>query len=91
MFVILSINLFWWKLSRRKQSHSELNDILLRGQAELAGRISQLSEHSTQEQNKMDSQQADALLDLMSQDEKVLRDAIKSNRNRRVAPVEKDW
>ena len=39
----------------------------------------------------MDAKQADSLLDLMSQDEKVLRDAIKSNRNRRIAPVEKDW
>ncbi len=73
MFVILSINLFWWKLSRRKQSHSELNDILLRGQAELAGRISQLSEHSTQEQNKIAeaiSEQRLAMLKII--DEKLL-------------------
>lgn len=73
MFAILSINLFWWKLSRRKQSHSELNDILLRGQAELAGRISQLSEHSTQEQNKIAeaiSEQRLAMLKII--DEKLL-------------------
>ena len=40
----------------------------------------------------MDSKQADALLDSMSQDEKNLRDAIRSNRNmRQMRPVEKDW
>ncbi len=44
-----------------------------------------------QSDNKMDAKQTDALLDSMSQDEKLLRDAIKSNRNRRIAPVEKDW
>ncbi|MFR8205058.1 MAG: hypothetical protein ACLU99_01065 [Alphaproteobacteria bacterium] len=32
---------------------SSFSDILLRGQAELAGRLSQLSEHSSQEQNKI--------------------------------------
>ena len=45
-----------------------------------------------QEKNKMDPKQADALLDSMSQDEKNLRDAIRSNRNmRQMRPVEKDW
>ena len=44
-----------------------------------------------QADNKMDGQQADALLDLMSKDEKLLRDAIKNQRNSRIAPVEKDW
>ena len=42
--------------------------------------------------NQMDTRQTDALLDSMSQDEKLLRDAIKSNRDpRRIRPVEKDW
>ena len=45
----------------------------------------------SQNDNKMDKQQTDALLDLMSRDEKMLRDAIKNQRNRRIAPVEKDW
>ncbi|MBO5722843.1 MAG: hypothetical protein J6S19_06985, partial [Lentisphaeria bacterium] len=46
---------------------------------------------NSQNENKMDKQQTDALLDLMSRDEKMLRDAIKNQRNRRIAPVEKDW
>ncbi|MBE6367741.1 MAG: VWA domain-containing protein [Lentisphaerae bacterium] len=49
------------------------------------------STQGQQSDNKMDGKQSDALLDLMSQDEKVLRDAIKSKRSRRIAPVEKDW
>ena len=45
-----------------------------------------------QRENQMDNKQTNALLDSMSQDEKALRDAIKSNRrNRRIRPVEKDW
>ena len=44
-----------------------------------------------QEQNKMDAQQSDALMQLMGQDEKILRDAVKRNRQNRIAPVEKDW
>ena len=45
---------------------------------------------SEQEKNKMDAAQTDALLELMGQDEKMLRENIKQRRNR-VAPVEKDW
>ena len=45
----------------------------------------------SQNENKMDASQTDALLDLMMQDEKNLRDAVKRSRNRRIAPVEKDW
>ena len=48
-------------------------------------------EAGEQEQNKMDARQSDALLQLMGQDEKKLRDAIKRNRQNRIAPVEKDW
>ena len=45
-----------------------------------------------QENNKIDNKQADALLENMVQDEKNLRDAIKSNqRQRRMKVVEKDW
>ena len=50
----------------------------------------QAAEQKEQEKNQMDPAQTDALLDLMSQDEKMLRDNIKQRRNR-VAPVEKDW
>ena len=39
----------------------------------------------------MDAQQSDALMQLMGQDEKILRDAVKRNRQNRIAPVEKDW
>ena len=52
---------------------SSFSDILLRGQAELAGRLSQLSEHSSQEQNKIAqaiSEQKMAVLKIM--DEKLL-------------------
>ena len=48
-------------------------------------------EAGEQSEQKMDEKQTDALLDLMSQDEKLLRDAIKQHRNRRIRPVEKDW
>lgn len=52
---------------------SSFSDILLRGQAELAGRLSQLSEHSSQEQNKIAQaicEQKMAVLKIM--DEKLL-------------------
>lgn len=52
---------------------SSFSDILLRGQAELAGRLSQLSENSSQEQNKIAqaiSEQKMAVLKIM--DEKLL-------------------
>ena len=52
---------------------SSFSDILLRGQAELAGRLSQLSEHSSLEQNKIAqaiSEQKMAVLKIM--DEKLL-------------------
>lgn len=52
---------------------SSFSDILLRGQAELAGRLSLLSEHSSQEQNKIAqaiSEQKMAVLKIM--DEKLL-------------------
>ena len=49
---------------------SSFSDILLRGQAELAGRLSQLSEHSSQEQNKIAqaiSEQKMAVLKIMDE------------------------
>ena len=66
------LNVYWWKISKNTNNHN-LGDILLRGQAELAGRISQLSEHSALEQNKIASAIGDqriALLNII--DEKLL-------------------
>ena len=58
---------------RARGELSSFSDILLRGQAELAGRLSQLSEHSSLEQNKIAqaiSEQKMAVLKIM--DEKLL-------------------
>ena len=53
LVLLLIGNVCFWLFSSSKKQHDPLNDILLRGQAELAGRISQLSEHNAQEQNKI--------------------------------------
>ena len=53
LVLLLIGNVCFWLFSPSKKQHDPLNDILLRGQAELAGRISQLSEHNAQEQNKI--------------------------------------
>ena len=71
-FLLAIINIFYWKFNTKRNS-VELSDILLRGQAELAGRISQLSEYSIQEQNKIASainEQRLAMLNII--DEKLL-------------------
>lgn len=68
--LILTIgNLIFWILSKNKRN----DDILLRGQAELAGRLSQLSEHNLREQSKIVdaiSEQKLAVLKIM--DDKLL-------------------
>ncbi len=65
-------NLCFWLFSGGRKN-GVLSDILLRGQAELAGRLSQLSEHSAFEQNKIAAaidEQKLAMLKIM--DEKLL-------------------
>ena len=57
-----------------------------------SGKEQEKTSAAGQENNKIDNKQADALLENMVQDEKNLRDAIKSNqRQRRMKVVEKDW
>ena len=73
VLIIVIGNIAFWLMSKRKKADSALSDILLRGQAELAGRLSQLSEHSSQEQNKIAvaiNEQRVAMLKIM--DEKLL-------------------
>ena len=73
VLIIMIGNIAFWLLSKSKKADSVLSDILLRGQAELAGRLSQLSEHSSQEQNKIAvaiNEQRLAMLKIM--DEKLL-------------------
>lgn len=78
IFVVLVGILFLTNIAvllfrRDRRELSSFSDILLRGQAELAGRLSQLSEHSSQEQNKIAqaiSEQKMAVLKIM--DEKLL-------------------
>ena len=41
-------NLWFWLGSKKQKNDSQLSDILLRGQAELAGRLSQLGEYNAQ-------------------------------------------
>ena len=73
VLVIVIGNVCFWLLSRAKKSDAMLSDILLRGQAELAGRLSQLSENNSQEQSKIAlaiNEQKLAMLKIM--DEKLL-------------------
>ena len=71
--ILLIGNLWFWLSNRRKKENESLSELLLRSQAELAGRLSQLSEHNTQEQNKIAAalnEQKIAVLKIM--DEKLL-------------------
>jgi len=52
LFICL-VNLLMWLGFNKKNSNSTISENLLQGQAELAGRISQLAEYSVQEQNKI--------------------------------------
>lgn len=66
-------NICFWLFSKNKRADSQLSEILLRGQAELAGRLSQLGEYNAQEQSKIASainEQKLAMLKIM--DEKLL-------------------
>lgn len=66
-------NLWFWLGSKKQKNDSQLSDILLRGQAELAGRLSQLGEYNAQEQSKITAainEQKLAMLKIM--DEKLL-------------------
>ena len=74
VLLIVVGNICFWLLSKAKRQDTMLSDILLRGQAELAGRLSQLSEHSSQEQNKIAAainEQKLAMLKIM--DEKLFK------------------
>lgn len=67
------VNFVFLMLSRRGRSMESFSDILLRGQAELAGRLTQLGEHNQQEQSKIAqaiNEQKLAVLKIM--DEKLL-------------------
>lgn len=69
----LLANLVFFLLSRRSKNMQVFSEILLRGQAELAGRLSQLGEHTLQEQGKIAqaiNEQKLAVLKIM--DEKLL-------------------
>ena len=74
VFIIALIaNFVYMLLSRRSQNMDRFGDILLRGQAELAGRLAQLGEHNQQEQSKIAqaiNEQKLAVLKIM--DEKLL-------------------
>lgn len=66
-------NICFWLFSKNKRADSQLSEILLRGQAELAGRLSQFGEYNAQEQSKIASainEQKLAMLKIM--DEKLL-------------------
>lgn len=70
---LLLINLGLLLFKRPAKEISAFSDILLRGQAELAGRLSQLSEHNAREQNQIAeaiNEQKMAVLKIM--DEKLL-------------------
>lgn len=77
LFLLLGLlfagNLIFWLFGHSKKETSALSDLLLRSQAELAGRLAQLSEHNSQEQNKIAAaihEQKMAVLKIM--DEKLL-------------------
>lgn len=73
VIVALLVNFVFILLNRRSQNMEKFGDILLRGQAELAGRLSQLGEYTLQEQGKISqaiNEQKLAVLKIM--DEKLL-------------------
>ncbi len=73
VIVALLVNFVFILLSRRSRNIEKFGDILLRGQAELAGRLSQLGEYTLQEQGKISqaiNEQKLAVLKIM--DEKLL-------------------
>ena len=73
VIVALLVNFVFILLNRRSRNIEKFGDILLRGQAELAGRLSQLGEYTLQEQGKISqaiNEQKLAVLKIM--DEKLL-------------------
>ena len=73
VIVALLVNFVFILLNRRSRNMEKFGDILLRGQAELAGRLSQLGEYTLQEQGKISqaiNEQKLAVLKIM--DEKLL-------------------
>ncbi len=73
LLILLAGNLFFWFLGKYKKEKESLSELLLKSQAELAGRLSQLSEYNAQEQNKIAAainEQKMAVLKIM--DEKLL-------------------
>lgn len=73
LLLIIIGNICFWISSAAGKKGGALSDILLRGQAELAGRLSQLSEHNALEQSKITQaidEQKLAMLKIM--DEKLL-------------------
>ncbi len=57
ILALIFVNLLFYLQNKKKNSNNNLSEILLRGQAELAGRLTQLTEHNFKEQTKI----ADAL------------------------------
>ena len=73
LLILLAGNLFFWVWGKYKKERDSLSELLLKSQAELAGRLSQLSEYNAQEQNKIAAainEQKMAVLKIM--DEKLL-------------------
>lgn len=73
IIVAVLANFIFVMLGRRSRNMENFGDVLLRGQAELAGRLAQLGEHNQQEQSKIAqaiNEQKLAVLKIM--DEKLL-------------------
>ena len=73
LLILLNALLLLGRRGKRDRAVESLSDLLLRSQAELAGRLSQLSENNSQEQNKIAAaitEQKMAVLKIM--DEKLL-------------------
>ena len=73
LLILLNALLLLGRRGKRDRAVESLSDLLLRSQAELAGRLSQLSENNSQEQNKIAAaitEQKLAVLKIM--DEKLL-------------------
>ena len=70
---LIVFNIYFFVLKRNNKELGILGDLFLRSQAELTGRLSQMSEHNSQEQNKIADaigEQKLAMLKIM--DEKLL-------------------
>lgn len=73
LLILLNAVLLFLRRGNRDKAVDSLADVLLRSQAELAGRLSQLTQHNSQEQNKIAeaiNEQKMAVLKIM--DEKLL-------------------